>query len=119
MKKVATTAALIFVTVTSVFAAPQTWTGKISDSMCGLTHKAMIEHDKKLTDRTCTEACVKTGAKYVFASGGKVYMIENQSDPLLAMHAGHTVRLTGEMKGDTVTVSKIVMPASKKAAKKS
>jgi hypothetical protein len=29
------------------------------------------------------------------------------------MHAGHTVRLTGDMKGDTVTVSNITMPAKK------
>jgi hypothetical protein len=36
-----------------------------------------------------------------------------QDSPLLQMHAGHTVMLTGEMKGDTVTVSKIVMPAKK------
>ena len=57
--------------------AAQTWTGKISDSMCGLTHKGMIEHSggKITTDAQCTEACVKGGAKYVFTSGGKVYTI--------------------------------------------
>ena len=77
----------------------------------------MKEHDKKLTDRTCTEACVKGGAKYVFTSGGKVYMIENQSDPLLATHAGHSVRVTGELKGETITVSKIVTSQKKAAAK--
>ena len=119
MKRLLTAALMVVVSASGVFAANQTWAGKISDSMCGLSHKAMMEHDKALTDRTCTEACVKAGAKYVFASNGKVYMIENQSDPLLATHAGHTVRLTGDMKGDTITVSKIMMPSAKKASKKS
>jgi hypothetical protein len=47
------------------------------------------------------------------ASKGKVYTIENQSDPDLVTHAGHTVMLTGEMKGSSITVSKIMMPAKK------
>jgi hypothetical protein len=51
----------------------------------------------------------------VFVSGGKVYKIENQDLALLQEHAGHTVQLTGEMKGDTITVSKIVMPGKKKS----
>jgi hypothetical protein len=68
-----------------------------------------------MTDRDCTLACAKAGAKYVFVTGGKVYSIANQNDPDLQTHAGHTVRLTGEMKGDTITVSKIVMPAAKKS----
>ena len=48
--------------------------------------------------------------RYVFASGGKVYTITNQDDKDLATHAGHTVILMGEMKGDSITVSKIEMP---------
>ena len=97
-----------------VHAADQTWTGKISDSMCGASHtKMMAEHKDAKTDRDCTLACVKGGGKYVFVSDGKVYNIENQDLALLQDHAGHTVRLTGEMKGDTITVSKIVMPGKK------
>jgi hypothetical protein len=96
-------------------AADETWTGKISDSGCGASHAKMAaEHaDAKMTDRDCTLACVKGGGKYVFVSDEKVYKIENQDSPLLAQHAGHTVKLTGEMKGDTVTVSSIVMPGKK------
>jgi hypothetical protein len=102
-----------------VFAANRTVTGKISDSMCGLSHKAMIEHGGgKMTDAQCTEACVKAGAKYVFTSAGKIYALANQDDKDIAMNAGKTVRLTGDMQGTTITVSKITMPA-KKAAKKS
>jgi hypothetical protein len=97
-------------------AAEQTWTGKISDSMCGASHaKMMAQHPDAKTDRDCTLACVKDGGKYVFFSSGKVYNIENQDLALLQEHAGHTVQLTGEMKGDTITVSKIVMPEKKKS----
>ncbi len=113
MKRLIVSAAIFLFAVPAVFAADQTWTGKISDSMCGRSHKAMEHGDKKLTDRTCTEACVKGGAKYVFTSKGKVYTIENQSDPDLVTHAGHTVMLTGEMKGSSLTVSRISMPAKK------
>ena len=94
-------------------AADQTWTGQISDSMCGASHQHMTASHPGMTDRDCTLACTKGGGKFVFVSDGKVYMISNQDSPLLQMHAGHTVLLTGEMKGDTVTVSKIVMPAKK------
>ena len=41
-------------------AADQTWTGKISDSMCGAKHNTAAEHaGKKMSDRDCALACVK------------------------------------------------------------
>ena len=103
--------------VMSASAADQTWTGKISDSMCGAKHDTAAEHaGKKMSDRECALACVKDhNAKYVFVSGGKVYNVGNQDFAALQQHAGHTVKLTGEMSGDTITVSKIVMPAKKKS----
>jgi hypothetical protein len=84
-------------------AADQTWTGDISDSHCG------SKHTQGQTARTCTESCVKGGASYVFVSSGKVYKLDDPSK-VAAAHAGHTVNLTGEMKGDTITVAKIEMP---------
>jgi hypothetical protein len=95
-------------------AADQTWTGKISDSMCGASHAKMIAAHGG-TDRDCTLACTKAGGKFVFVMGTKVYNIANQDLAALQTHAGHTVRLTGELKGDTITVSKIVMPPAKKS----
>ena len=90
--------------------AEQTWHGKISDSMCGASHKSAIEHaGKKMTDRECVQACIKEGAKYVFVSNGKVYDISNQDDPALAEHAGHKVTLKGEMTGNSIKVSSISM----------
>ena len=98
-------------------AADTTWTGQISDSMCGTSHAKMIagHAGAKMTARDCTLACVKAGAKYVFVTKGKVYNISNQGLTDLQVHAGHTVRLTGEMNGDTITVSKIAMPPAKKS----
>ena len=100
-------AAITFITAVSAFGA--TWTGQISDSACGMSHAKMLaEHKGDLkTDRDCTLACIKGGSKYVFVSDGKVYNISNQKLAALKIHAGETVELTGTMKGDTVTVSKI------------
>ncbi len=112
MRSVATFVIAVVVGSGVVYAAPQTWTGQISDSMCGAKHKPM--GNMKMTDRECTEMCVKANGKYVFASEGKVYQIANQKDAALATHAGQTVMLTGEMKGDTITVSKIDTPKTDK-----
>ena len=114
MKQLMVVATMLMLGASGAFAADQTRTGKISDSKCGAKHAAG-EHGKKMTDRACTEACVKGGAKYVFASKGKIYQIANQDDADLAMHAGHTVKLTGEMKGDSITVSKIQMGKGSKS----
>ena len=94
----------------AAFAADQTWTGSISDKMCGANHKAMGE---KMIDRDCTQACAKGGAPYVLVSDGKVYQLMNH-DADLRTHAGHTVNLTGDLKGGTIRVSKIEMPKTSK-----
>ena len=120
MKKVLGALASVVLFSTLGFGAEQTWHGKISDSMCGASHKSAIEHaGKKLTDRECVQACVKEGGKYVFVSGGKVYNIANQDYAGLAEHAGHSVTLKGEMSGDSITVSSISMGGMKKSADKS
>jgi hypothetical protein len=119
MKRLIMVAMVTLFAASSAFAADKTWTGKVSDSMCGLSHKAMVEHGGgKMTAAQCTEACVKAGAKYVFTSKGKVYALANQDFKDIAMNAGKTVRLTGDMQGTTITVSKMTMPAKKKAAAK-
>ncbi len=113
-------AALLF-TAAPALAADKTWNGRITDSMCGAKHKAVEEHKegKKMTESDCVKACVEGhGGKYAFVSDNKVYKIQNQDFEGLKTHAGHSVALTGEMKGDTITVSKIEMPAAKAPDKK-
>jgi hypothetical protein len=66
-----------------------------------------MHKDAKMTDRDCTLACVKGGGKFVFVSGGKVYNLANQKLAALSERAGETVSLTGNVEGDTITVSKV------------
>src|SRR5438045_8101731 len=87
-------------------AAEQTWTGQISDSMCGANHTQMIATKNKelrttsgAPERDCTLACVKDGGKYVFVVKGKVYKIANQELAAIQTHAGQTVLLTGDLQG--------------------
>jgi hypothetical protein len=94
-----------------VAAGEQTWTGKISDSICKDKHQGGEHDGKKITDAECATMCVKKGAKYVFVSDGKVYQLANQHSKTIASHAGQEVQLSGEMKGDTITATKIVAPA--------
>ena len=89
--------------------ATETWTGQISDSACGAKHEEAAEGQGKMPDRDCTAACVRGGSKYVLVVDGKVLKIANQDNKDLATHAGHTVKLTGDLKGDSITVSKIEM----------
>jgi hypothetical protein len=92
----------------TVWAAPQTLTGQISDSMCGKSHSGMGEMGKN--PKECTLGCVKSGDKYVFVSGDKVYDIKNQTLAAVAANAGASVQLTGDFDkdGKTITVTKIV-----------
>jgi hypothetical protein len=90
-------------------AAEQTWTGKISDSACGAKHEEAAEGNGVMPDRECTQACVRGGSKYVLVVDGKVLQIANQDNKDLATHAGHLVKMTGEMAGTSIRVSKIEM----------
>lgn len=111
MKRILIAATITVFAAPGAFAATDTWTGKIGDSACGLSHAGMIaKSGGKMTETECTEACIKAGAKYVFISGGKVYTLANQDFKDLAANAGKTVRLAGDMHDSTITVSKVSAP---------
>ena len=101
--------AAALISTAAAFVAEQTWTGQISDSACNKKHEEAAEGQGKMPDRDCTLACVRGGSLFVFVSDGKVYQIANQKSGDVATHAGHTVKLTGELKGDAITVSKVEM----------
>jgi len=102
-------AAAILCVAIAASAAEQTWTGKISDSACGKKHEEAAENQGVMPDRECTEACVRGGSLYVLVVDGKVFEIANQKHADLAKHAGHSVKVTGELSGKSITVSKIEM----------
>jgi hypothetical protein len=118
MKKIAMlTAAIALAAAPLAVAADKTWDGVISDARCNGTHSKAEHGSQTDSDRDCVAKCVAGGQKYVFVSGGKTYQIANQNFADLKAHGGQKVALTGEMKGDAITVSKIAA-AKKETAKK-
>jgi len=116
MKKLAMfAAAVLFAASPALAAESKTMTGKLSDARCNGTHKPAEHGSQQDSDHECTTKCVEGGQKMVFVSGGKTYTIANQDFADLKAHGGHTVALTGEMKGESITVSKIEMPKTDKA----
>jgi hypothetical protein len=106
-------AALAFLLVGSAFGAANTWTGKITDSMCDKDHSMMATGGKEPDAKECTLACVKGGSKFVFVSNGKVYEIANQDMPELKTFAGGNVKLTGNLESDGKTIKADKLVAAK------
>jgi hypothetical protein len=85
----------------------QSWNGEIGDNHCNLEHEPIAEGDPVLPSPECVKLCVKSGYKYIFILEDKAFTISNQDNADLAKFAGHEVKVTGEMKGDVLTISKI------------
>ena len=95
--------AIIALTASLAFAAGKTFTGTVSDSMCGAKH-AMGDA------AACTRACIGKGSKYALVVGDKVYTLETSDKTALAAldkQAGEKATVTGTEKGDTITVSSV------------
>jgi hypothetical protein len=120
MRKIAFTVAGCLIIAPASFAAEQTWTGAITDTMCPMSHKSNIEHKleasgERMTDQECTVGCVgHRGQKYVFVSNGRIYQIANQDYAGLANHAARAVKVTGSLAGDTIKVSHVVKTEKRK-----
>jgi hypothetical protein len=82
------------------WAAGKSWTGTVSDSHCGAKHAVASD-----AAASCVAKCVESGAKYVLVSGGKVYRLDAQDK--FKDFAGKSVKVTGTMKGDTITVESV------------
>jgi len=82
------------------WAGGKSWTGTVSDSHCGVKHAEASD-----AAAGCVGSCVKGGAKYVLVAGGKVYQLDAQDK--FADMAGKSVKVTGEMKGDSITVASV------------
>jgi len=76
-------------------AGPQTFTGVITDTMCGNDHSAMgLKPDAK-----CVTACVKYGAKYALYDGKTIYVLSDQKTP--EKFAAQEVKITGTYDAST------------------
>jgi hypothetical protein len=80
---------------------PKTFTGIVSDSMCGAHHMA-----KDKTPAECTRMCIKQGMKYALVAGDKVYTLEGHDSELDKL-AGQKVTVTGKLTADTLVVSSV------------
>jgi hypothetical protein len=92
--------------LSSAFAAgkAQSYTGEVSDAMCGAKH----EMDGSAAD--CTKACVKQGSKYALINGDKVYTLDTKDkDALAALDklSGLKATVKGTANGDTIEVSSV------------
>jgi hypothetical protein len=106
MKNILLIALLATIGTSGMLAAEHTWTGTISDSMCGVKHGMA-----NMSDRECTQMCTAHGAQYALISEGKVYTLRNHEADLKT-HAGHLVNVMGDVSGNTIKVSKVEMPKS-------
>jgi hypothetical protein len=83
----------------------QTFTGVITDSMCGANHAAM----KISPDSKCAMDCVKSSSsiKYALNDGSHTYKLSDQAAP--AQFAGRRVKVTGVLfpKTSIIQVTKI------------
>jgi hypothetical protein len=93
----------IAVMITVAASKAQTFTGEVSDSMCGAKH--MMENKAD-----CTRACISKGSSYALVVGDKVYKL-NTSDKgaldELNTLAGEQAKVSGTTDGDTIEVSKV------------
>jgi hypothetical protein len=89
-------------------AKDQTFTGTVSDTMCGAKHTMM----PGATDSQCVRACVKAGSDYALVVGNKVYTLKgNNAD--LEKFAGEKATVTGKLDGDVIQETAISAPKKK------
>ena len=83
----------------------QTFTGKVSDAMCGPTHM-----EKGIAPADCVRACVQKGAKYALVVGDKVYTLDTSDKAALdelSKLAWEQATVTGTATGDTISVKSV------------
>ena len=93
---------IVGLAISSAFAAGKTYTGTVSDAMCGAKHMGAAAE--------CTRGCVSKGSKYALVVGDKVYTLETSDKAALATldkQAGAKVTVTGTEKDNTITVSSV------------
>lgn len=101
-KRIVSIMAIVFcLTLAALAATSQTLTGEVSDSMCGAKHMM-----QGASAADCTKDCVKSGSKYALVVGSKVYTLEGHEAELEKL-AGQKAKVTGEIKGETVSVASV------------
>jgi hypothetical protein len=98
-------AALLFVAAAVSLAGQQAFSGRLSETTCGVSHHAVAG---SLTDRQCVFMCIKRLAKWALVDKDQVVIpIANQDAMGLPLYAGRLVRLTGESQSGAILVTKV------------
>jgi len=83
----------------------QTFTGKVSDAMCGAKHT-----EGGIAPADCVRACAQKGAKYALVVGDKVYTLDTSDQAALDTLnklAWEEAKVTGTATGDTISVRSV------------
>jgi hypothetical protein len=94
---------IVGLAVSTALAAGKTYTGTVSDAMCGAKHMGGSPAE-------CTRACVSKGSKYALVVGDKVYALDTSDKAALATldkQAGAKATVTGTEKDNTITVTAV------------
>ncbi|MBK9166192.1 MAG: hypothetical protein IPM24_01870 [Bryobacterales bacterium] len=76
------------------------WTGYVSDAACGAANANDSQASKE-----CAKRCVESGSPPVLVVDGKVLAIANADK--VKPHVGEKVTVTGEVKGEKITIASI------------
>ena len=83
----------------------QSFTGKVSDAMCGAKHM-----EAGIAPADCVRACVQKGANYALVVGDKVYALKTSDKAALDelnKLAWERAKVTGAASGDTISVKSV------------
>jgi hypothetical protein len=96
---------ILGLSVSFAFAAGgKTYTGTVSDAMCGAKHAMPGDA------AACTRGCISKGSKYALVVGDKVYTLDTADKAALATldkQAGAKVTVSGTEKDNTITGSSV------------
>jgi hypothetical protein len=82
----------------------QSFTGKVSDAMCG------AHHMMSGSEADCTRACVGKGSKFALVVGDKLYFLNTTDKATLASLdklAGSDAKVSGTLDGETIQVASV------------
>jgi hypothetical protein len=96
-------AVIVFTAAAIALAADRTFSGTVTDSMCGASPKGM----NMGTDPQCVAECVKGGGKYALWDGNSVYVLSDQKGAAPFAAKKVTVKGTLDQSGKTIQVTSI------------
>lgn len=86
------------ITIFLALALAETFTGVVTDTMCGAKHTMM----KDQPDDKCVKMCVKGSSNYALYDGQNIFKLSDQSKP--AKFAAQKVKVTGTLDPKTKTI---------------